>query len=124
MKTATPSAELVEAFAGAYLSPRYDDAKPTPQFHREAWALYVSPCKQAGCIAPRDHAKSTGLTFDYILAEACFRWSDYIILIGSTEDKAAEQLSNISEELHTNEDLRIDFGIVAFDSETIADYKK
>lgn len=112
------TADLIEAFAGTFLSPRYDDAKPTPAFHRQAWELYASDDKQAGCIAPRDHAKSTGLTFDYILASVCFRVSDYVILIGSTEDKAAEQLSNISEELETNEDLRREFGIRAFESQT------
>jgi len=111
------TADLIEAFAGTYLSPRYDDAKPTPPFHREAWELYASDCKQAGVAAPRDHAKSTAFTFDYILAEACFRVSDYIILIGSTEDKAAEQLSNISEELEENIPLREDFGIKGFESQ-------
>lgn len=111
------TADLIEAFAGTFLSPRYDDAKPTPEFHREAWALYASSHKQCGVIAPRDHAKSTGLTFDYILAEVCFRTSDYVILIGSTEDKAAEQLSNISEELHTNLDLRAAFGVTGFESD-------
>lgn len=111
------TAQLVESFAGAYLSKRYDNARPTPQFHRIAWNLYCSPAKQAGCIAPRDHAKSTALTFDYILAEVCFRISDYVILIGSTEDKASEQLSNISEELHENAELRADFGIVSFESD-------
>lgn len=111
------TAPLIEAFAGVFLSPRYDDAKPTPQFHREAWQLYSSSEKQCGCVAPRDHAKSTGLTFDYILAEVCFRNSDYVILIGSTEDKAAEQLSNISEELETNVPLREEFGIKAFESQ-------
>lgn len=111
------SSKLIEAFAGTFLSIRYDDAKPTPDFHREAWELYSSPHKQCMVIAPRDHAKSTGLTFDYILAEVCFRTSDYIILIGSTEDKAAEQLSNISEELHTNADLRQEFGVHHFDSD-------
>lgn len=118
MKKVKLTADLIEAFAGTFLSPRYDDAKPTPQFHRKAWGLYASDAKQAGCIAPRDHAKSTGLTFDYILAEVLFRSSDYVILIGSTEDKAAEQLSNISEELETNEDLRREFGIRAFESQT------
>jgi hypothetical protein len=111
------TAAIIEAFAGVYLSPRYDQARPTPDFHREAWALYAGPEKQAGCVAPRDHAKSTGLTFDYILAEVCFRTSDYVILIGSTEDKAAEQLSNISEELSENIPLREDFGIKAFETE-------
>jgi hypothetical protein len=112
------SAELIESFAGMFLSPRYDDAKPTPAFHRAAWRLYASDEKQCLVIAPRDHAKSTGLTFDYILAEVLFRTSQYVILIGSTEDKAAEQLSNISEELETNEDLRREFGIRAFESLT------
>lgn len=111
------TAELIEAFAGTFLSPRYDDPKPTPAFHRQCWALYASDAKQAGAVAPRDHAKSTGLTFDYILAEVLFRASDYVILIGSTEDKAAEQLSNISEELHDNEDLRQQFGVSHFESD-------
>lgn len=114
------TAELIEAFAGVYLSPRYDDARPTAQFHREAWGLYCSDVKQAMVIAPRDHAKSTALTFDYILAEALFRSSDYIILIGATEEMAQEQMSNISDELHENEDLRRDFQISKFvaDSKT------
>lgn len=111
------TAELIEAFAGMFLSSRYDDPKPTPPFHRDAWALYASPYKQCEVIAPRDHAKSTGLTFDYILAEVCFRTSDYVILIGSTEDKASEQLSNISEELRENIPLREEFGIVSFESD-------
>lgn len=111
------TAQIIESFAGAYLSRRYDNARPTPQFHRIAWNLYCSPQKQVGCIAPRDHAKSTALTFDYIMAEVCFRTSDYVILIGSTEDKASEQLSNISEELHENLELRQDFGIKGFESD-------
>lgn len=112
------TAELVEAFAGVFLSARYDDAKPTPQFHRDAWALYCSPVKQAMVIAPRDHAKSTALTFDFILASVCWRISDYVILIGSTEEKAAEQLSNIKEELISNEALRVEFGVSHFETES------
>src|SRR5690348_9552780 len=96
---------LIEAFSGTFLSPRYDTPMPTPPFHREVWDLYASDVVSAGAVAPRDHAKSTSFTFDYSLAELCFRISDYVIIIGSTEDKAAEQLSNISEELHENQDL-------------------
>lgn len=109
------SHDLIEAFAGTFLSGRYDDPQPTPPFHREAWKLYASNEPQAGCVAPRSHAKSTGLTFDYILAEVLFRRSDYVILISSTEDKAAEQLSNISDELHDNEDLRREFDVASFE---------
>lgn len=114
------SADLIESFAGVYLSPRYDDARPTAQFHREAWKLYCSGSPAAMVIAPRDHAKSTALTFDYILAEVLFKTSDYVILIGSTEEMAQEQLSNISEELRENDDLIRDFGVKEFitDSKT------
>lgn len=108
------SAALVEAFGGIFLSPRYDDPRPVPPFHRDAWALYCSPHPQVEVIAPRDHAKSTGLTFVYILAETMFRTSDYVILVGSTEDKAGEQLSNISDELHDNQELREEFGVAKF----------
>lgn len=108
---------LIEAFAGTFLSARYDDPMPTPPFHREVWELYASDVQSAGAVAPRDHAKSTGFTFDYILAETLFRNSDYVILIGSSEDKAAEQLSNISEELHDNADLVREFDIAGFETD-------
>lgn len=111
------TAKRVEAFAGIFLSGRYDDARPTPWFHREAWGLYTSREKRACVVAPRDHAKSTALTFDYTLAEVCFRTSQYVILIGATEPKASEQLSNLSEELANNEDLRREFGIIGFETE-------
>lgn len=121
MSKVTLTAELIEAFAGMFLSPRYDDPQPTPVFHRECWNLYCSPWSACMVIAPRDHAKSTGLTFDYILAEALFRCSDYIILIGSTEEMAAEQLSNIREELQENDELRSYFGVRDFEQDSKTD---
>lgn len=114
MKPVKLSADLVEAFAGMFLSPRYDRPRPVANFHREAWNLYCSDSPQCMVIAPRDHAKSTALTFDYVLAEALFRRSDYIIIISSTEEMSQEQLSNISEELHENEDLIREFGVKTF----------
>ena len=117
MQSVKLSGPLIEAFAGTFLSQRYDNPMPTPGFHRAAWDLYASDLQAAGVIAPRDHAKSTALTFDFVMASACWRISDYIIIIGSTEDKAAEQLSNISEELHENVDLREEFGIVSFETD-------
>lgn len=115
------TADIVEAFSGTFLSPRYDDPKPTPAFHRLCWELYASDYPQCAVAAPRDHAKSTSLTMDYGLAESLFRSSDYTILIGSTEEKAAEQLSNISEELHDNLDLREEFGVHDFETDTNTD---
>lgn len=121
MTAARLSADLIEAFAGMYLSPRYDQPAPTPPFHRKAWALYASNVLQAMVIAPREHAKSTGLTFVYIMALVCFREGDYVVLVGSTEENASEQLSNIREELLENEDLRRDFGIHSFEKDSSQD---
>ncbi len=115
------TAELIESFAGAFLSPRYDNPVATPEFHREGWALYASDHPACELLAPRDHAKSTAFTFDYILAEVCFRTSDYVVLIGSTEDMAGEQLSNIREELLENEDLREEFGIKEIEKDSTTD---
>lgn len=115
------TADLIEAFAGTFLSPRYDDPVATPAFHREGWALYCSDKQAVGLVAPRDHAKSTAFTFDYTLAEVCFRISDYVLLVGSTEENAAEQLSNIREELGGNEDLRSEFMISEMEKDSSTD---
>lgn len=114
------TADLIESFAGTFLSPSYDNKVPTAPFHRKAWELYVSPHPQVMTIAPREHAKSTALTKVYILAEVLFRSSDYVILVSSTEEFAAEQLGNIADELRQNDDLIREFHIKGFivDSKT------
>lgn len=108
------TAEMIEAFAGAYLSPRYDSPQPTPDFHRECWTDYCSDHPACTRAAPRNHAKSTALTHDFILANACFRIEEYIILVGSTEEMAIEHLGDIANELRENEDLIRDFKIKGF----------
>ena len=121
MRPVKLTAEIIEAFAGTFLSPRYDNPVRSPHFHIDGWNLYCSDTSQAALAAPRDHAKSTAFTFVFGLAEVCFRISDYVIVIGSTEDMAAEQLSNIREELLDNEDLRREFGIDRFEQDSKTD---
>lgn len=106
--------DLIEAFAATYLSAGYDDAKPTPDFHRAGWALYCSDALQAGIAAPRGHAKSTSFTHDYTLATALFRDEDYIILISTNEELAIEHLGDITRELVENEELIDEFQIKGF----------
>jgi hypothetical protein len=115
------TAELVEAFSGSFLSGRYDEPQPTPQFHRDAWELYCSDHKQCMVIAPRDHAKSTALTVDFTLSSVMFRANDYVIICGSTEENASELAGNISDELHENEDLIAEFGPYEFLTDTKTD---
>lgn len=115
------TADLVEAFAGTFLSPRYDALVATPRFHRTAWGLYVSPAPLVDLAAPREHAKTTSCSFVFILAEVLFRASDYVILIGSTEENAAEILSNITEEVRENDDMREEFGIAEIERDSQTD---
>ena len=114
MSTVKLSADLIESFGGTFISPKYDQLCPTPSFHRSCWALYASEEPAVCVVAPRDHAKSSALSMVYILSEVLFRSSDYVILVGSTEDGAAEQLGNITEELAENEDLIREFGVKKF----------
>ena len=115
------TADLIEAFAGTFLSPMYDMAKPTPQFHREIWQLYCSDYPQCDVAAPRNHAKSTALTHDYGLAVTLFRDQNYVIVLGATEEMAIEHLGDIATELRSNEDIIREFGIKGFLSDQKTD---
>lgn len=108
------TAEHVEALAGIYLSPRYDQPVPTPDFHRECWARYCSDHPQCGTAAPRSHAKSTALTHDFILANVLLRAEEYVIVVGSSEEMAVEHLGDIANELRENDPLIDHFKIKGF----------
>jgi predicted phage terminase large subunit-like protein len=108
------NARLVEAFAVMYMEKGFDDAKPTPEFHREGWRLYTSDVEKACVIAPRGHAKSSALTHVYCLASVLFRAESYVILISTNEELAIEHLGDITRELTENEDMIRDFEVSKF----------
>jgi len=113
--------DLIEGFAGIFLSPSYDQPQPTPPFHRKGWALYCSPIRQAAVAAPRGHAKSTAFTHDFILASCLFRIEQYVVLVSSTEEMAIEHLGDIARELRENEELRAHFGVVELSTDAKTD---
>ncbi len=115
------TADLIEAFAGAYLSPRYDNPAPTPDFHRKSWALYCQDNQFASVVAPREHAKSTALTHDFGLAVAMWRFQDYIVIVSATEELAIGHLGDIAKELRENDDLIRDFKIKGLSSDSKTD---
>lgn len=115
------TAALIEGFAGTFLSPLYDDPKPTPEFHRESWALYSSDAAFCAVAAPRGHAKSTALTHDYGLSVALFRVESYIILASNNEELAIEHLGDITREVTENEELIDHFGIVGMETQAKTD---
>ena len=103
------TAELIESFAGVYLSPMYDNPQPTPPFHRKAWALYCSDAPFCSVVAPREHAKSTALTHDMVLAEICFRIESFFVIVSATEDLAKDHLGDIAKMLRESDELREEF---------------
>lgn len=105
------NAKLIESFAGTFLSPLYDNPKPTPDLHRDCWDLYSKDDELVAVAAPRGHAKSTALTHDFILAVTCFRAQDFVVLISATEDLAIGHLGDIAKEFRENDDLRSAFMI-------------
>lgn len=105
------TAALIEAFAGVYLSPMYDEPVQTPAFHRECWELYCTAGTYAAVAAPRGHAKSTALTHDYALATVLFRAEDYVVIASATEELAIQHLGDIATELRDNEEIAKDFQI-------------
>lgn len=113
-----PSAKLVEAFGGMFLSPALDQVKPTPEFHREAWAMYVKDDPFVSIAAPRGHAKSSALTYIFGLACLCFRWSSYAIVVSATEKLALAHVGDMIYTLRTNQQLRTAFGIKGFEEDT------
>src|ERR1700722_7299848 len=115
------TAEIVEAFAGTFLSVHYDGASKVPDFHRQVWEMYCSDHLQCACAAPRGHAKSTAFTLDYGLAVMLFREQSYAIILGSSEDMAVESLAELTYELQENEDIIREFGIKRFITEKKTD---
>jgi predicted phage terminase large subunit-like protein len=110
----TLNARLIEGFSLMYMQKGFDDAKPTPDFHREGWKLYSSSVEKACVIAPRGHAKSSALTHVYCLASVLFRAESYVILISTNEELAIEHLGDITRELTENEEMIKDFEIEKF----------
>lgn len=104
--------ELVEAFAAAYLSDGYDTPVPPARFHRVCWRDYCDRKKELVAVAaPRAHAKSTALTFDFGTAAAAWRFESHIMIVSSTEEMAMGQLGDIAKEFRENDDLRADFEV-------------
>ncbi|UOF81999.1 terminase large subunit [Caudoviricetes sp.] len=114
------TAEMVEGFAGACLSKRYDGATPTPECHKEWWKLCCSDSKLVAIAAPRSHGKSTAISHAYLLSALLFRERSFAVIVSDTETQAQMFLSDIKEELKNNEDIIQLFQIESFvkDSQT------
>lgn len=107
------TAELVEGFAGVFLSPTYDNPQPTPDLHRKGWALYCQQHELCTLVAPREHAKSTAFTHDWGCAALLFRIDPYAIVVSATEDLAKDHLAELAKVFRENEEVQNHFGIAS-----------
>ena len=93
------TAEIVYGFSVGLLQDNFDNPKPTPEFHKELWAYCCLDDPAVAIAAPRGHAKSTAVTLTYVLAEVCFRASDFVVILSDTEAQSIQFLNDIKSEL-------------------------
>lgn len=107
-------------FAWRYLKDHYDQFKPTQRangpgwsdFHVDMWRMVCSDHPLVAIAAPRNHAKSTSVTFAYGLANILFRCEEYIVIVSDTfEGQAVEHIRDFQRELRENDQLIHDFRV-------------
>jgi len=86
---------------------------PDAAFHIELSNLLEEMAHARGSknaiAAPRDSAKSTIISLQYVLYAICYKLDEFILVISNTSDQAADLLSSIKKELEVNEHLMQDF---------------
>ena len=122
------TSSVVAGLVGSILAKRFDDASTSPEFHHELWDLCCSENQYVAAAAPRGHAKSTAVSFAYVLGAVLFRAHKFVLLVSDTEAQASMFLGNIKQELQENEDLielfqlkKDDKGLVKFPKDTETD---
>ncbi len=105
-KTEPLTWRTVGGFTQSVLALRYDDPKPIPDHHYEMWNLCTSDHPQVAIAAPRGSAKSTAVTFAYILAVVLFEKEEHILILSANEELAIGFLNDIKVELQENEVLQ------------------
>lgn len=112
------TSEVIEGFSNACLVKNYDNATPTPEFHRELWKYCCNKSKFVAIAAPRGHGKSTAVTYAYLLAEVLFRKSKYVLIVSDSFSQAGLFLGDVIKELRDNEDIHGLFGEIEFVKQT------
>ncbi len=103
--------ELILGLTNSLISPKFDPALKTPEFHMELWELACSDHPRVAIAAPRGHAKSTAGTHCFTLACILFRQRQHILIVSDTEGQACSFLGDLKNEFLENEDLIELFGV-------------
>ncbi len=78
-------------------------------FHGELSDL-VDTQERVICAAPREHAKSTVVSFAKVIHSICYKLAHFIVELRESDDVATQATNDIREELESNERIIEDFG--------------
>jgi len=78
-------------------------------FHAELSEL-VDAQEKVVCAAPREHAKSTVVSFAKVLHAVCYKLTRVTVIIRATEVEARQNVDDLRQELEANERIIEDFG--------------
>jgi predicted phage terminase large subunit-like protein len=78
-------------------------------FHRELSEL-VDTQERVVCAAPREHAKSTVVSFAKVIHSICYQLAHFVVIFRDSDDVAQQNTNDIRQELESNERLIEDFG--------------
>ncbi|HVW09190.1 MAG TPA: hypothetical protein VHC90_11450 [Bryobacteraceae bacterium] len=93
-------------FCSYYLAP-YFGAEPA-SFHREVIEMMMMHDRGAFA-APREHAKSTNVSFAFPLHQICIGARHFIVIFRESDGIAQQNVDDIRQELEENELIREDF---------------
>ena len=116
------TAETVAGFSASLLQKSYDSAVESPDCHMDWWEMCCSPHPKVAIAAPRRHAKSTAITFAYVLANVCFRNKQYVLIVSDTVTQATQFLNDVKKELADNDRIKTLFGIAGFSKDAEDDF--
>lgn len=92
---------------------RHYNSVPDAVFHGELSGLLYEMTQKRGVqwaiAAPRESAKSTIVTLQYVLYCICYKIEPFILIVSNTNDQAAGLLSDVKKELESNDLLIQDF---------------
>ncbi len=94
---------------------------PDAKFHQEIAGMLMGITEKRGArvaiAAPRESAKSTIVTLEYVAFLICYRLEKFIVIVSNTSDQAVVFLRHVKDAFLRNEALRRDFPEVFRDQE-------
>ena len=118
--------ESILKFAKIYFGDDYMTSEPC-SFHNDICGILIDMSdkrrRNLAAAAPRGHAKSTIVSFFYVVWSICYSKENYILLFSATERQAVSLMSNIKQAFESNEKLMYDFPEVCRVGEGLDKYK-